>query len=93
MNERDKEESRFQRTAAKLRGHDLIAHHLNGIRLAIKDHSENTGKWLAAVALAASTPEDNSAEVQKQIDQFTAQINTSTAETKDAIDQHQKEKT
>lgn len=38
----------------------------------IFDASNNLAKWLAAIALAASTPEDNSAEVQKKIDELTA---------------------
>jgi stress-induced morphogen len=45
---------------------------------------------LHAIALALSTPQDNSAEVQKQIDSLVAQLNASTAEVKDAIDQHNK---
>lgn len=48
----------------------------------IFDASNNLAKWLAAIALAASTPEDNSAEVQKQIDAATAQLKSST----DALD-------
>lgn len=32
--------------------------------LTIKKFSRNLGKWLGAIALAASTPEDNSAEVK-----------------------------
>lgn len=48
----------------------------------ISDASNNLAKWLAAIALAASTPEDNSAEVQKQIDAATAQLKSST----DALD-------
>lgn len=90
MNTRDAAELEFQHKAKKLSGNSLLAHHLNGIRLAIREHSENTGKWLAAVALAASTPNDNSAEVQKQIDQYVAQINTSTDSVEDAINQQSK---
>jgi hypothetical protein len=82
MDTRDAAELEFQHKAKKLSGNNLLAHHLNGIRLAIREHSENTGKWLAAVALAASTPNDNSAEVQKQIDQFTETLKSST----DALD-------
>jgi hypothetical protein len=54
--------------------------------------SENLGKWLAAIALAAANPNDNSAEIQRQIDEVTAQLNTSTAELKGEIDQQTKEK-
>lgn len=80
--ERLESERLFQSAARGLKDEKLIAHYLYGIRLAIIEHSENTGKWLAAVALAASTPQDNSAEVQKQIDQHTSQFRSST----DALD-------
>lgn len=53
---------------------------LRAIRLAIVDHSKNTGKWLSAVAIAAANPEDNTAEVQKAIDKLTADINASSDE-------------
>lgn len=53
--------------------------------------SENLGKWLAAIAIAAANPNDNSAEIQRQIDEVTAQLNTSTAELKGEIDQQTKE--
>lgn len=85
----DAAELEFQNRARKLSGHNLIAHHLNGIRLAIKEHSENTGKWLAAVALAASTPNDNSGEVQRQIDKFTEQLKTGTDELDAAVKANQ----
>lgn len=59
----------------------LIAYELYRLRLAIESGSENSGKWLgtinaslaewlAAIALAASTPEDNS----EQIKEFAARI-------------------
>jgi SMC interacting uncharacterized protein involved in chromosome segregation len=38
----------------------------------IFERSADLAKWLAAIALAASTPEDNSAEVQKKVDELTA---------------------
>lgn len=40
----------------------------------IHDRAVDLAKWLAAIALAASTPEDNSAEVQRRIDQLTASL-------------------
>lgn len=40
----------------------------------IMSMDENLGKWLAAIALAASTPDDNSAQVQEQIDKNAAKI-------------------
>lgn len=60
---------------------------LRAIRLAIVDHSKNTGKWLSAVAIAAANPADNTAEVQKAIDELTADINASSDETEDAIEE------
>lgn len=87
----DAAELEFQNKAKKLTGHNLVAHHLNGIRLAIKEHSENTGKWLAAVALAASTPNDNSAEVQEQINKLTTQLKSSTDELDAAVKANQQE--
>lgn len=41
---------------------------------AITELSNNTGKWLAAIALAAANPADNTAEVQRQIDTAAASI-------------------
>lgn len=38
----------------------------------IHERSVDLAKWLAAIALAASTPEDNSAAVQAKIDELTA---------------------
>lgn len=40
----------------------------------IFDRSVDLAKWLAAIALATSTPDDNSAEVQKRIDELTATL-------------------
>lgn len=74
MDKRDPAELEFQQKTRKLKGHDLIAHQLNGIRLAIIQHSENTGKWLGAVALAASTPSDNSAEVKEYTERIKLQV-------------------
>jgi hypothetical protein len=76
-----KEERKFQEKAQGLRGHYLIAHQLNGIRLAIREQIKWTAAidtdlklGLAAVALAASTPSDNSAEVQAKIDELRASL-------------------
>ncbi len=62
---------------------------LTAINESVVNASENIGKWLAAVALAASTPDDNSAEVQKQIDQFTSQLKTGTDELDAAVKANQ----
>lgn len=48
----------------------------------IHDRAVDLAKWLAAIALAAANPADNTAEVQAQIDKFTAEIKSST----DALD-------
>lgn len=48
----------------------------------IMDRAVDLAKWLAAIALAASTPDDNSAEVQAKIDEATASMKSST----DALD-------
>lgn len=64
---------------------------LTAINESVNAMSNNIGKWLSAIALASSTPNDNSAEVQKQIDEFTLQLNTSTAALQGEIDQRKKE--
>lgn len=45
---------------------------------------------LKAIALALSTPQDNSAQVQAAIDQLTAELNAGTAVVQDAINQQRK---
>lgn len=64
---------------------------LSNLENTIFDASNNLGKWLAAIALASSTPEDNSAEVQKRIDAFTADLKQSSTTVEDAITQDGKE--
>jgi hypothetical protein len=44
---------------------------------------------LRAIALALSTPQENSEAVQKQIDQFTAQLKTGTDELNAAVKANQ----
>lgn len=51
--------------------------------------SENLGKWLSAIALATSTPDDNSAQVQEQIDKYTSQINAVKDKLQSSIDRNQ----
>lgn len=60
---------------------------LSSIKAAINNLSANMGKWLAAIALAAANPADNTAEVQKVIDQLTADINASTDVVEGAIEE------
>lgn len=57
---------------------EALLFELRALRLAIVDHSANTGKWLSAVAQAAANPADNSAEVQRALDQIAAEIEAST---------------
>ena len=59
----------------------------------IVEASANVGKWLSAIAIATSTPEDNSEEVQKQIDEITSQLNISTAALMGEIDRQTKKET
>lgn len=59
---------------------ELYLQELRLLRRSIDNFSANVGKWLSAVALAAANPADNTAEVQKQIDQLTADINASSDE-------------
>jgi len=60
------------------------------LRASIDALSANTGKWLAAVAKAAATPEDNSTEVQQLIDEIATQINTSSDATEQTLNQQTK---
>ena len=59
---------------------------LRAIRLAILDHSKNTGKWLSIVAQAAANPADNSAEVQQAVNKIAAQLDLTATEQQDALD-------
>jgi hypothetical protein len=69
---------------------DLILRATNGIGNRLVDALNGIGAGLRAIALALSTSQDNQAAVQAEIDRLTAQLNTSTAEVKSAIDQTQK---
>lgn len=53
----------------------------------IFDRAVDLAKWLAAIALAASTPDDNSAAVQAKIDELTQNLRTSTDAVEAAINQ------
>lgn len=64
---------------ALVRGAITAANHFTGVLSA----------GLQAIALALSTPEDNSGEVQKQIDKFTQQLKTSTDELDATVKAHQ----
>lgn len=65
---------------------DLLIRGLLGVGNRFVDALSN---GLQAVALALSTPDDNSAEVQKQIDSFTQQLKTGTDELDAAVKANQ----
>lgn len=48
------------------------------------------GQGLNTIALALSTPQDNSEQVQAKIDELTAQLNASTDKVEDSIEQQRK---
>lgn len=64
---------------------EQIVDELAALRRSVDAFSTNVGKWLAAVAKAASTPVDNSAEVQALIDDLTKEINASTDRQEEAL--------
>lgn len=64
---------------------------LTALNESINNASENLGKWLSAIALATSTPDDNSAEVQKQIDKHAAEIRIQREKLQSSIDRNQPE--
>lgn len=47
---------------------------INNLVKAIDRHSENTGKWLSAVAQAAANPADNTEEIRRKIAEITADV-------------------
>jgi hypothetical protein len=49
---------------------------------AVNSLSENLGKWLAAIALASATPEDNSAEVKELAGRIKNQVDALDASAK-----------
>lgn len=64
---------------------------LTAINESIVTASDNLGKWLSAIALAASTPNDNSTEVQQRIDEYAAQIRTQREKLQSSINRNQPE--
>lgn len=62
---------------------DLI---LRGAIGAINRFSDALGGGLRAIALALSTPQDNSAEVQKELDKVELKLKTATDQLQSAID-------
>ena len=76
----------------------LVPYELYQLRQAVVELSANLGKresliekalleGLAAIALATSTPEDNSKDVQEIIDQITANLNASATAEEEALKQ------
>jgi hypothetical protein len=63
---------------------DLILRGMNG---AANKMADAVGGGLRAIALALSTPHDNSAEVQKVIDETAKQIHAQSSALKSALDQ------
>lgn len=63
---------------------DLI---LRGAIGAVNRFSDSLGGGLRAIALALSTPQDNSAQVQEEINKLVQQLNVGTTAVKGAIDQ------
>ena len=57
---------------------DLLLRGANGIGNRLVDSLLGIGAGLQAIALALSTPQDNSTEVQAQIDKATEQLKLST---------------
>jgi hypothetical protein len=66
---------------------DLLVRGFHGIANRAVDALNGIGGGLQAIALALSTPQDNSTQVQAEIDKLAAQINTSANTVEDAIQQ------
>lgn len=66
-----------------------IGMRLTALSESVNAMSDNLAKWLSAIALASSTPDDNSAEVQEQIDKHAAEINAARQKLQSSIDRNQ----
>lgn len=64
---------------------DLLVRGFHGIGNRLVDSLNGIGAGLQAIALALSTPQDNSAQVQARVDEFTKTIRASTDKVEDAI--------
>lgn len=62
---------------------------LTAINESIVTASSNLGKWLAAIAVAAANPDDNSAQVQEQIDKLTTELKSTTNAVDAAVESNQ----
>lgn len=72
-------------------GFNDVRQSITDLNNTIFDASNNLGKWLAAIALAASTPDDNSKEVQEQINKHAAEINAVRETLQSSINRNQPE--
>lgn len=77
---------------------EVVSVGFNDVRQSITDlnnvifeRSVDLAKWLAAIALAASTPDDNSAAVQAQIDKHAAEIRTEREKLQSSLNRNQPE--
>ena len=66
---------------------DLILRAANGVGNRLVDALNGIGAGLQAIALALSTPQDNSQQVQQQIDEFTRDMRESRKVVETAIKQ------
>lgn len=62
---------------------------LTAINESVNAMSNNVAKWLSAIALASSTPDDNSAEVQALINENAAEIKAARQKLQSSIDRNQ----
>lgn len=88
MSHKDPEEElqrEYRERTKKVSADRLLPYEIYRLRLAVEKFSDNSGKWLgdigtvlqtglAAIALAASTPEDNSAEVKELAERIRKQV-------------------
>jgi alkylhydroperoxidase/carboxymuconolactone decarboxylase family protein YurZ len=88
---------RDERETKRLKGDELVAYHLSALRVAIVDVSDkiqqlsdNTGKWLAAIALAAANPDNNTDEVQKHIDEAASAVKAAREKLQTSVDNQTK---
>ena len=63
---------------------------LTALNETIVQASENLGKWLAAIALAAANPDNNTDEVQRHIDEVASTIRTTREKLQTSIDNQTK---
>ena len=82
MPPRDREQSSLTLIVPAGSNLDLILRGTNG---AVNKLADAIGGGLRAIALALSTPQDNSAQVQEEINKIVQQMNSSSKDVEDAI--------